>query len=191
MERACAEQFGVETDIRDYAEKLCISHDVATPSAYSMNRLLALYQNATPTACLALNIKADGLSKLLKEALAEFNISNYFVFDMSIPETLRYLELQMPVFIRMSEYESPHPKLLEKSAGVWLDAFDGVWYNKETINLLLQSGKKVAIVSAELHGRNQDEQWNMIRSHEWHQSSQVYLCTDFPDLAKTFFKLHD
>ena len=39
---------------------------------------------------LALNIKSDGISEILKKTLKKYSIKNYFVFDMSVPELIQY-----------------------------------------------------------------------------------------------------
>lgn len=191
MTLAFQHQWGVETDIRDYKQQLVISHDIASETSYPLTELLQTYREEKSTACLALNIKADGLSDELLEQLQQENIRHYFVFDMSVPETLRYLRLGLKVFTRISEYESPNPYLFEHSEGIWLDAFTGTWYSAELVNNLLQKGKKVAIVSAELHGRSNEEQWAFIHENNWHLSEHVYLCTDLPQEAVLFFNQHD
>ena len=101
---------------------------------------------------LALNIKSDGLAIKVKEIINTNNIKKWFVFDMSIPDMISYLKIGCPVFTRLSDIE-PTPFLLNESEGVWLDAFQSDWYNEKTIIELLNIGKKVCIVSPELHGR--------------------------------------
>lgn len=191
MTNAFSNQWGVETDIRDYDGQLVISHDMADANAYPLTSLLEEYHKTNCDACLALNIKADGLSDLLHQHLQHEKIQNYFVFDMSVPETLRYLRLGMNVFTRISEYEHPGDMLFEQSQGIWLDAFTEIWYEAELVNELLRKNKKVAIVSAELHGRPHRDHWFYIRENNWHNSEQVYLCTDLPDEAVHFFNEHD
>lgn len=189
VEESYKNNWGIETDIRDFDTKLVISHDIATSASYSVDKIFSLYHTHKCDGCLALNIKADGLSGLLNEKLQEFAIENYFVFDMSIPETLRYISLGMNVFIRCSEYETPNEELYNKSAGIWLDAFTEIWYDKNYVHSHLQKGKKIAIVSPELHGRNYTSLWEMIRMNKWHQDEKMLLCTDLPDEAKTYFNV--
>ena len=75
--------WGIETDIRDYNKELVISHDIATDNDYTTEFLFDQYRSAGIKGTLALNIKADGLSKMLLLLLEKYNISDYFVFDMS------------------------------------------------------------------------------------------------------------
>lgn len=181
--------WGIETDIRDYKEELVISHDIATNNDYALEFLLQQYVTSCTQATLALNIKADGLSKKLAELILKYNVSNYFVFDMSIPETLRYLNEELIVFVRYSEYETANEELYERCQGIWLDIFKSTWYDDNFVNLHLSNKKKIAFVSPELHGRNEESLWKMIKENNWNQSSQTMLCTDLPDAAKKYFNL--
>lgn len=181
--------WGIETDIRDFDGGLVISHDIAVDSSYSTEFLFNQYKESQCRSTLALNIKADGLSGKLKELLEKYEIPNYFVFDMSIPETLRYLNLEMNVFIRYSEYEEADKELYGRSKGIWLDAFKDEWYDNNFVNLHLENNKKIAIVSSELHGRKEDGLWQLIKDNNWNESSEILLCTDIPDKARTYFNL--
>ena len=82
--------FGLETDVRDCAGELVISHDPPRTGAPPLRSLLQEYRRLGATGTLALNIKADGLARPLRILLAEFGIENYFVFDMSVPDMLAY-----------------------------------------------------------------------------------------------------
>lgn len=187
IEKAFNSSYGVETDIRDFNAALVISHDIATNDNYSFQHFCNQYNNSSCNEYLALNIKADGLSTLLNDFLIKNNINNYFVFDMSIPETLRYFALGMKVFIRFSEYEAPNASLLDKSEGIWLDIFNTIWFDEEFVTSLLNVGKKIAFVSPELHGRNHEALWEMIKKNNWNHNESIFLCTDLPDLAQKYF----
>ena len=71
---------------------------------------------------LALNIKSDGLSQDLNLLIDKYGIENYFVFDMSIPDTIPYLMNKTNVYTRHSDIEKA-PLLYGQSSGVWLDMF--------------------------------------------------------------------
>lgn len=178
--------FGLETDVRDFNQKLVISHDMASSESMDLELFLEKYLqfgNQTP---LALNIKADGLATLLKEHLDKYKIDNYFVFDMSVPDAKAYLANNLALYSRQSELEK-EPILYTESKGIWLDAFDGIWYSNELIRTHLLEHKKIAIVSPELHGREHLQFWNWLKFHNLHQERNILLCTDFPLDAKTFF----
>jgi hypothetical protein len=135
---------------------------------------------------LALNIKADGLQIKLKNALINYYINNYFIFDMSIPDHISYIKdnYDFNIFTRQSEYEE-EPALYEKSAGVWLDEFNGHWINKKTIVQHLDNNKKVCIVSPELHNRDYKNVWVEIK--KYNLEDKIMICTDYPEEAERYF----
>ena len=104
FERAFTLGFGVETDIRDSNGELIISHDIPSGNEIKVMQLLQAYKNSGKSSALALNIKSDGLAKLLKNLVRNENIENYFCFDMSLPDTLTYMD-NLNFFTRISEYE--------------------------------------------------------------------------------------
>jgi hypothetical protein len=136
---------------------------------------------------LALNIKADGLQNMLLRQLKAHSIHNYFVFDMSIPDTIMYLNKGMNVFIRQSEYERGD-SFYKRASGIWLDAFEGPWYTEELVKKHLNNGKKVAIVSSELHNREYLKHWTLLKSWNILNDDNLILCTDLPEKAIKFFK---
>lgn len=181
--------FGTETDVRDYNGELVISHDVADSNSMNFDSFLELYiKYNKPSMTLALNIKADGLHNIIFKQLRAFEIENYFVFDMSIPDTIGYLKKGVPFFSRQSEYEKT-PAFYDNCCGVWLDSFKGVWFNKELILAHLNNYKKVAIVSSELHKRSTEELWYFIKSNKLHVKESIILCTDVPEKARQYFNL--
>ncbi|UAJ14210.1 PI-PLC domain-containing protein [Aquirufa lenticrescens] len=178
--------FGTETDLRDFDGDIVISHDIPDKDSISLRTFFESYKQTDNSTTLALNVKSDGLQKKLKLYLNYFEIKNYFVFDMSIPDTIAYKEHDINFFSRQSEFESL-PVFYENCKGVWLDAFDGIWYDKELILEHLKNDKKVAIVSPELHKRDMYEFWEMLRNTQINLLSGVILCTDFPEEAKNYF----
>jgi hypothetical protein len=150
----------------------------------SLDTLLASYHRSGRRPPLALNIKADGLHQPLLDKLQQWGVTNYFVFDMSVPDTLGYRRLGMPWAARLSEYESGGP--LPKEAGhIWLDAFEGQWYDMAMLSDLLQQGKQVAVVSPELHRREYGPLWAALR--ELGPQPRLLLCTDLVEQALEVF----
>ncbi len=187
FERSFQQGFGLETDLRDQAGKLVISHDPASSESLPVDDFFKLYNEINPTLPLALNIKADGLQKELTKTLKQYKVSNYFVFDMSVPDALIYTRGDFNVFTRQSEYEQ-HPSLYQESEGIWLDEFIDHWIEIETIEKHLKQNKKVCIVSPELHGREYQKEWDHYRIAEKQLGQDSFmLCTDLPHLAKEFF----
>ena len=135
---------------------------------------------------LALNIKADGLSQEIKRLLVKFRHTNYFAFDMSIPDMVHQLRNGMDVFTGLSDILQ-NPVLLEKSCGVWLDSFESDWFESSIVDDLVQRGKKVCVVSAELHGREVDHQWATLKACKELENPNLMICTDKPELARAYF----
>jgi hypothetical protein len=156
------------------------------------DELLDLYSIAGTHQTLALNIKSDGLVDALASSLIEHDVENYFLFDMSVPDTLTYLAREMNVFTRRSEYETGS-QLDELAAGLWLDSFEDHFVNPELLLDLIQGGKSVALVSPELHSRTHLDAWQAWKTALARAPAVdrplVFLCTDFPAEAKTFFEL--
>ncbi|TWT82707.1 hypothetical protein CA13_41700 [Planctomycetes bacterium CA13] len=184
FERALSAGFGIETDVRDHRGKLIVSHDPLTQDendCLCLDDFCRLYRKLNANSCLALNIKSDGLAAKVQEILTHHDINNFFVFDMSIPDMLGYLNQSLPCFTRQSEFEHS-PVLYEQSSGVWLDAFESTWFDAGLIETHLANRKNVCVVSSELHGRSREQLWPMLRQFIDRNDSdaKLMLCTDFP-----------
>lgn len=187
FERSFSLGFGTETDIRDYQGDLVISHDIADENCISVKELFEIYNKYDITLLLALNIKADGLQVKLKELLKEYKIENYFVFDMSVPDGLQYLNYNVKAFTRESEYEKI-PSFYDRAYGVWLDEFQGHWINKEVIEKHIQNDKQICIVSPDLHKRKYQKEWQHYKEIEKELGiDNLMICTNYPEIAKEFF----
>ena len=186
--RALESGFGIEIDIRDSNGELVISHDMPAIGAMKLDEFVRLYVEFPVAVPIALNVKADGLYSPLSQSISRAGFNSAFVFDMSVPDIRGYLAEQIPIFTRLSEQE-PYPAFFEESQGVWLDAFESEWYDATVIQELLKKNKQVAIVSPELHHRPYLELWDFLRKNNFHQNSQISLCTDFPQTAKEYFNV--
>lgn len=187
FERSFSLGFGTETDIRDYKGELVISHDIADEKSISVKEMLEIYNKYDNTLPLALNIKADGLQVKLKELLEEYKITNYFVFDMSVPDGLGYLKQNIKAFTRESEYEKI-PSFYDEACGIWLDEFYGHWIDKEAIEKHIKNGKQICIVSPDLHKREYKKEWLHYKEIEKELGvNNMMICTDYPEIAKEFF----
>ena len=176
--------FGTETDIRDCLGQLVISHDMPIGSELPVARMLEIYKESGCTGVLALNIKSDGLQLQLKKLLAKFSITNYFLFDMSVPDAIVSIKLGLTCFTRQSEYES-ECSFYKESAGVWLDEFHQDWINLETIAMHRKNGKRVCIVSPELHKRDPIIRWQEYKNISQNFNiNDIVLCTDLPEEAQ-------
>jgi glycerophosphoryl diester phosphodiesterase len=175
--------FGLETDVRDCRGELVISHDMPGGQELKLDEFLAILRDRPLP--LAVNIKADGLASKLASAMQRHAVADWFVFDMAVPDMLAYFNAQVPVFTRMSEVE-PQPILLEKSSGIWLDSFYSDWFSGHHVDELLDTGKRICIVSPELHGRCHESLWELLLPLRDHP--RIMLCTDLPEKARGYFK---
>lgn len=183
IKRAFCNGWGVETDVRDYCGELVVSHDIASGESPLFTDILAEYKKLGAQSFLAINIKSDGIQKLLGKALGQYGISNYAVFDMSIPEQVVYGKMQIPFFTRQSEIEI-HPVMYKEAAGVWMDEWEESWIGKQVISEHLDKGKMVGIISPEIHGRNYEALWEDLYKIN---SDRLFLCTDIPEKAAEVF----
>lgn len=175
---------GIETDIRDLNGEIVISHDMPRTGALQLKVLLDDYLMAGQPGCLALNIKADGLAPVLKQMLSERNITRYFCFDMSVPDTLAYLQAGLQVAARLSEYETPG-LLTDMAPVIWLDSFHPADLWADNLQHWLSSAKQVCLVSPELHGRAPESLWTVLAKmpDSLRNHPGLMLCTDFPGRA--------
>ncbi|MEI6335430.1 MAG: hypothetical protein WCS87_12785 [Methylococcaceae bacterium] len=180
--RSFALNFGTETDVRDCLCELVISHDMPRGGEMPLTTLISLM--GKDEQLLAINIKADGLAKLLCKTMANYNRANWFVFDMSIPDTREHLAVSNPVFARMSEVEQ-EPVWLDRIEGIWLDSFEDEWFDQTLIKSLFNKGKRVCVVSSELHGRDHSLLWSKLLPLA--REDRLILCTDIPEQAREFF----
>lgn len=186
--KSFSEGFGVETDIRDYQSDLVISHGIPNVNHLKLDTYLKIYKRFSKQKDigLAFNIKADGLQNMLLKKFEKFNIDNYFVFDMSIPDTFSYIEKNIKLFIRQSEIEKELP-FYEEATGVWIDCFYDDWVDEKTIENHLKKSKKVCLVSPELHKRSYQKFWKRLKKMDIVENNDLMICTDFPKIAKEFF----
>lgn len=188
FERSFSMGFGTETDIRDFNGELVIAHDVPVRKGMTLDEFFQIFIAYDKSLPLALNIKADGLQDRFLNCIRNYNIENYFVFDMSVPDALCFLKKNIKVYTRQSEFEKT-PSFYDHSEGVWLDEFFDHWITKEIIQGHIENKKKVCIVSPELHKRDYIYEWKTYKENfDIIFSKDVSLCTDKPIKAKNFFK---
>jgi hypothetical protein len=182
FKRALDLGFDVELDVRDSFGHLVVSHDPTENSGHlQFEEVLELFSRYEST--IAINVKSDGLIPLLESNLKNTIEQKYFVFDMSVPETIKYLNTGLRTFARVSEFEQPS-SLHSKASGIWLDAFESDWWENKI--QMFQDFQAVCVVSPELHGREKQSAWGSLRSFA--PINNLSLCTDYPVKALEFFK---
>jgi hypothetical protein len=184
--RAFQSGYGAEIDVRDLDGELVVSHDPPLRGALALADVVDALTCSGSAGVLAVNVKADGLHARLAQALAHLDATQWFAFDMSVPDALGYVRAGLPTFTRHSDVE-PDPVLLKDACGVWLDDFGGGWLAEEQIAAHLAAGRRVAVVSPELHGRDHLRVWEDWRSWQAWSDPRVSLCTDHPLEAHEVF----
>lgn len=184
--------FGIEIDFRDMDGEIVVSHDLPHSGMLEAKVIFDLYTQLGSTSRMALNIKADGLQKLLIQLLAETGVpaGSYYAFDMSVPDALGYIKRDFPIYTRVSEYEDV-PCFLDDASGVWIDNFSGSFDQVAAAKRILADDKRACIVSAELHQRDPNVLWADIAAAGLHENALFELCTDFPEAAYQFFVNQD
>ncbi len=80
------------------------------------------------------------------------------------------------------------PSLYDNVEGVWLDEFLGDWITSDILDQHVDKGKKICIVSPDLHKRDYLERWKEYKKIDnLSVNKQISICTDFPELAKKYF----
>lgn len=190
FDRSFALGFGTELDIRDLDGMLTVSHDPPRAGALAAHAVFEIMAGHDPGLTLAVNIKADGLQASLVDMLMQAGLLDVFVFDMSVPDTLHWLNTGIPVFVRHSDIE-PEPVLYPEASGIWLDAFKSEWWGEETLVRHFNAGKRVCIVSPELHRRDHRPLWERLLGMDVLSSEALMICTDFPEEAARVFRHGD
>ena len=189
LKKALQFNFGIETDLRDYQEELVISHNIAEASSPKLEDFFQYYASLGIDLPLALNVKADGMQWKLKELLGKYQISNYFLFDMSVPEMVVNQKEHLKFFTRHSDIES-ECVLYEKADGVWLDSFyKENWPTEEVVRRHLSDNKKISVISPEIHGFPYLPLWEMLKKNRFHEDMRTMLCTDLPEEARRYFEI--
>ena len=184
LKRAIECGYGFETDFRDFGGKVLISHNPPQGNELTADELFRIYAESGSKEMLALNIKADGLQDMMLELLKKYGIENYFLFDMSVCDTILYIERNMKIASRSSEFE-PYLPFYKDSEVVWVDYFDGRTNIIEELRKYIADDKKPCIVSPELHGLPYEPMWQMLKENGL---TNIMLCTDVPDKAEQYFK---
>ena len=192
--------YGFEIDIRSFNKELIVSHDPLEQNDLQLSEaknskayfveVLTYYKLKKSKVTLAINIKEDGLASILAPLLKEYGIINYFVFDMSIPDTISYRNEDINFFSRQSEYEKK-VSLYKYSSGVWLDEFNLHWITDEILEKHLKAGKEICLVSPDLHQRDYLNEWVHYKNFEDNKlgNNKIMLCTDRVEEAENFFNV--
>lgn len=188
--RALEAGMGIVVPVRDHDGQLVIAHGPASDDAVVFDDFLAdrpVWPGNPPI--IAIQICAEGLSRLLHRSLLRIDGLTPYLFGISVPDMPAYMEGQIPIFVRQSDHE-PQPPFYEFAEGVWLDSFERDWFDERLIIQHLKAGKLVTVVSPEVHGRDHEPMWEMLRRLQTQLgelATSLQLCTDLPQEARLSF----
>lgn len=185
IKRAIDSGFGFETDFRDCGGQVLISHNPPMGDEMTAEEVFKMYQDAGSQEPLALNIKADGLQDMMGDLLEKYNVTNYFFFDMSVCDTVIYTDKKLKIASRLSEFEKEMP-FYKDCTTVWIDFFNSDGPTIQKVIEMLKDGKIACVVSPELHKRDYQQMWEHLKPMKGEE--RLYLCTDYPDKAREYFK---
>lgn len=155
---------GAEIDIRYHNDELILDHD---PFSHHKDYLVTLKEFMSKfhkNNLLILNIKSEGIEKRCIDLMREFNFSNWFFLDLSMPYFVKYsfeaFNSRDPMFnknnlaVRFSDEEPIEyaASFANKAAWVWVDIFKKSVLCKQNIIKLKSLGFKICLVSPELQG---------------------------------------
>lgn len=161
---------GVEIDLWKVLDEIYITHD-GDSREFAFYEFMDIWSTFSDMP-VAFNIKTDGIANKISDEFKDFGSSNFF-FDMSFPESIKFIEADLPIAVRVSELE---PLSLKKKNNqlYWMDSFYSEWW-LQNFNDVSNIFEKSIIVSPELHGRAHMQAWNFI------QDNRPYgICTDYP-----------
>ena len=174
-------QYGVEVDIRSLGSRLVIHHD-PFQNGEDFVAWLDSYRHGT----LILNVKEEGLERVLLDLTAERGIRDFFFLDQSFPflvKTARSGERRCAV--RVSEFE--HVGTALSLAGmidwVWVDCFTRFPITAPEAARLQAAGLKLCLVSPELQQRAPEVEIPAMRAFLDIEAIEIdAVCTRRPDL---------
>jgi glycerophosphoryl diester phosphodiesterase len=198
-ERALAEGFGLETDLRrDSTGAFYISHDAHPRSPQNaLEKYTELFQRH-PGAELAINVKELGYEAELISLMNSGRLgerSFYFDFELLEPKTpgaaqrkIKSLPHSAGVRLasRLSDRNEPLAQCLSIPAEiVWGDEFDRLWLTEAEARAVKKAGCLLYMISPEIHGFDLSttrKRWADFKA--WGVDG---LCTDFSLEAREFF----
>ena len=77
------------------------------------------------------------------------------------------------------------------AAGIWLDNFSSRAFDIGALEHFLRIGKRVVLVSPELHGFEYEQYWSQLLEYmnsNPTRSTYIGICTDSPLKAREFFR---
>lgn len=139
-------EFGVEIDLRSNKSRIYLHHD-PFKKGVDFSKWLKFYNHKL----LVLNVKEEGLEKIISKILKKKKIYNYFFHDQTFSSMLKNMKSNK-VSVRFSEYEKLEKRifLFKYIKWIWIDNFTHLPKDKKFYTFLKKNKIKTCIVSPEL-----------------------------------------
>lgn len=157
--KATPPEYGVEIDIRAYADKLVLHHDPFVEGE-DFAEFIKHYNHAF----LILNVKCEGIEKRVIEIVENQGIKNYFLLDVTPPFIIKLVKQGIrKIAVRFSEFESIETclNLAGKVDWVFIDNLTHLPIENNAFQKLKEHFK-LCIVSPELLKRDEIEETKRI-----------------------------
>ncbi len=145
-------EYGVEIDLRDYADRLILQHE-PFQDGEDFEEYLSHYNHEI----MILNIKSERIEYKVLELIKKYNLKKYFFLDSSFPMIYSLSKNgERNIAIRFSEFEGIDTilSMRDKIDWIWVDCFTKLPITSKNYKLLMRYGFKFCLVSPELQGHN-------------------------------------
>ena len=184
LEDALESGFGIELDVRDFKGSIVISHGPCVDSpVYLEDFFSKVNLERYKSNSIYFNVKSDGLLEIISPEMLTLmqNSSNFYFFDMSVPEFIKYSELGLNVVARLSEYEKS-VSFISPKVPLLVDAFHEDWWISENIIEDFHNHNSICFISPELHQRDVVLAWEKFAYiNKVFPRPIFHICTDFPE----------
>jgi hypothetical protein len=171
-------QNGAEIDLRLQNGRIVLAHDPYADGE-EFESWIANYDHNI----LILNTKEDGLEDQILEILKRNNLKEFFFLDQPFPTQNRCLSENIPIAIRISDFEPVDVLRNLQPEWIWLDNFSGNWENLfKSIVKVEHKLPKICLVSPELQNRIMEKEVpHIVELINRYKIDIAAICTKFPE----------
>lgn len=165
-------EFGIEVDLRYSGNELILHHDPFADGE-RLEDFLSHYAHKF----IILDIKSEGTERRVIEAVERAGIRDYFLLNVNFPVIVKLAKSGFSkMSVRFSEFESVETCLALKGKAdfVWAESFEK--FTLPSVYEKLARHFKISLVSPELYGRNEIDEYRKQLPGDIHS-----VCTDYPE----------
>ena len=165
---------GIEIDVRDYKNKIVLSHD-----PFNNGELFDKFLKKIKNRMTILNVKSFGLINLILKKTKKKN--NFFFLDLCFSEIDKMIKLGFSnkIVLRFSKYEKfdLKNKSFKNIKWIWYDYFDEKIISKSDYLYIKRNKKKICIVSPDLLGAKKEKVLKFIKYLNKNKFKIEAICT--------------